>query len=258
MSPPAQSLEGRTVIVTGATSGIGEATARQLVDRGARVVLGGRREPQLVAVARDLGDRASHRVLDVTDAESCRAFVDDSLTRYPSIDGLVNNAGLARGFADVAECDENDWREMLETNVMGLMRMTKLLVPHLAARPCADIVHVGSIAGLDPYEKGAAYCASKAAVEAFADSLRLELLGTGVRELVIEPGMVDTEFSAVRFHGDRERADAVYRGVTPLRAEDVAECIVFAMSLPAHVSIHNLLVMPTAQAAATRVHREAP
>jgi 3-hydroxy acid dehydrogenase / malonic semialdehyde reductase len=145
---------------------------------------------------------------------------------------------------------------MIEANVVGLMRMTRAFLPALLSRGAGDIVHVGSIAGLEPYAKGAAYCASKAAVESFAHALRLELVGSKIRQLVIEPGMVETEFSVVRFHGDKARADAVYRGLVPLSAADVAECILFALTRPPHVSIHTLLVTPTAQASATVSARE--
>ncbi len=257
-SPNSKPLEARVAVVTGASSGIGEATALALAERGAKLVIAARRGDRLERLRDRLQatTEVDAVVVDVADADSCRSFVDRVLEKHSMVHVLVNNAGLARGFANVVDSDEADWREMLEANVMGLMRMTRLFLPVMIASGQGDIVHVGSVAGLDPYEKGAAYCASKAAVEAFAKSLRLELLGTGIRELVIEPGMVETEFSDVRFHGDADRAKQVYRGLKPLSAADVAECIAFAVSLPAHVSIHTMQVMPTAQAAATRTHRE--
>lgn len=253
-----QSLEGRVAVITGASSGIGAATARALAALGASVVGGARRVDRLEAVCseiRQAGGRADALPLDVSDVKSSEAFVERTLELSGGIDILVNNAGLARGFAPVMESSEQDWREMMEANVMGLMRMTRAFLPGLVQRGRGDIVHVGSVAGLQPYARGAGYCASKAAVEAFVGALRFELLGTGVRQLVIEPGLVETEFSVVRFHGDQQRADAVYQGIDPLTAEDVADCIAFAVTRPAHVSVHNLLLMATAQASATTVAR---
>jgi 3-hydroxy acid dehydrogenase / malonic semialdehyde reductase len=252
-------LAGKTAVITGGSSGIGAATARAFAERGARVILGARRKDRLETECRKIaacGAEADALVLDVADAGSCEAFVGEVLRRHPSIDILVNSAGLARGFGPVVDSSERDWREMIEANVVGLMRMTRAFLPAMLARRRGDIVHVGSIAGLEPYAKGAAYCASKAAVEAFVQALRLELVGTGIRQLVVEPGMVETEFSVVRFHGDKLRADAVYQGLTPLSGEDVADCIAFAVTRPAHVCIHTLLVTPTAQASATIVARE--
>jgi 3-hydroxy acid dehydrogenase/malonic semialdehyde reductase len=252
-------LAGKTAVITGGSSGIGAATARAFAERGARVILGARRKDRLEAECRKIaasGAEAVALVLDVADAASCEVFAGEVLRRHPTIDILVNSAGLARGFEPVVDSSERDWREMIEANVMGLMRMTRAFLPAMLARRRGDIVHVGSIAGLEPYAKGAAYCASKAAVEAFVQALRLELVGTGIRQLVVEPGMVETEFSVVRFHGDKARANAVYQGLTPLSGEDVAECIAFAVTRPAHVCIHTLLVTPTAQASATIAARE--
>jgi 3-hydroxy acid dehydrogenase / malonic semialdehyde reductase len=252
-------LRGRIAVVTGASSGIGAATARLLAEHGASVVLGARRRDRLEQVRESIavsGGEVTALCVDVADAESTHAFVKDALSRHGAVDILVNGAGLARGFEPVLENDERDWREMIEANVVGLMRMTRAFLPALLARGGGDVVHVGSIAGLEPYAKGAVYCASKAAVESFVRALRLELVGTRIRQLVIEPGMVETEFSVVRFHGDEKRADAVYRGLVPLLADDVAECILFALTRPAHVSIQTLLVTPTAQASATVSARE--
>jgi NADP-dependent 3-hydroxy acid dehydrogenase YdfG len=252
-------LSGRVAVVTGASSGIGKATAIRLARLGAVVVVGARRVGRLELVARQIteaGGTAEALPLDVSDPTSAEAFAAEVRERHAGLDIVVNNAGLARGFEPVVESSEADWREMLEANVMGLMRMTRLLLPSLLERPHGDIVHVGSVAGQQPYARGAAYCASKAAVEAFVQALRFELLGTGIRQLVVQPGMVaETEFSEVRFHGDRERAGAVYRGVSPLSADDVADCIAFALTRPPHVNVQSLLVMPTAQASATAVAR---
>jgi len=252
-------LSERVAVVSGASSGIGEATALALASHGAKVVLGARREDRLEGVAERIkaeGGQAETLPLDVADAESCRQFFGAVEGRHPAVDILINNAGLARGLGPVAAGDERDWREMVEANLMGLMRMTRLFLPGMVAKKRGDIVHVGSIAGVQPYANGAAYCASKAAVEAFVQALRFELLGTSIRQLLIEPGMVETEFSVVRFHGDQQRAAAVYQGLEPLSAADVADCILFAVTRPEHVCVQTLLVTPTAQAAATTVHRE--
>jgi 3-hydroxy acid dehydrogenase / malonic semialdehyde reductase len=261
LSSVPKSLVGRIAVITGASSGIGAATAGALARQGARVILGARRSDRLESVRQNIalsGGEAEAMSLDVSDPSSCESFVAEVLRRHGGIDILVNSAGLARGFEPVQDNDERDWREMIEANVMGLMRMTRAFLPALVVRGGGDIVHIGSIAGLEPYAKGAAYCASKAAVESFVRALRLELVGKRIRQLVIEPGMVETEFSVVRFHGDKARADAVYRGLTPLFAEDVAECIVFALTRPSHVCVQTLLVTPTAQASATVAARETP
>jgi NADP-dependent 3-hydroxy acid dehydrogenase YdfG len=252
------SLVDRVAVVSGGSSGFGEALARKLAALGARVVIGARRAERLEAVRASIersGGRIEALPLDVADAQSSRAFSAEVLRRHGTIDILVNNAGLARGFSHVVDNDENDWREMVEANVMGLMRMTRSFLAALIERGGGDIVHVGSIAGLQPYANGAAYCASKAAVEAFVQALRLELVGKNVRQLLIEPGMALTEFSEVRFHGDRARADKVYEGVTPLSADDVADCILFALTRPRHVCLQTMLLTPTAQASATVVAR---
>jgi 3-hydroxy acid dehydrogenase / malonic semialdehyde reductase len=260
MQERSQNLGGKVAVVTGASSGIGEAVADNLATRGVRLALGARRGERLEAVRARLASRGAEArayALDVTDPKSTDRFVSAVLKDFGAVDILINSAGLARGFTPVLEDDERDWHEMLEANVMGLMRVTRAFLPSLLERPCADLVHIGSVAGLQPYARGAAYCASKAAVEAFAQALRLELVGTSVREFVIEPGMVmDTEFSEVRFHGDKARAAQVYAGVMPLSAADVADCIAFALTRPAHVSVQTLLLMPTAQAAATVVARK--
>ena len=240
-------LADRIAVITGGSSGIGAATARLLAERGARVILGARRSDRLEAERQKIalaGGEAEALVLDVAERKAARTSSGRCSRRHGGIDILVNSAGLARGFEPVLANSERDWREMIEANVMGLMRMTRAFLPAMIARKGGDIVHVGSIAGLEPYAKGAAYCASKAAVEAFVHALRLELVGTRIRQLVIEPGMVETEFSVVRFHGDKPRADAVYQGLVPLSAEDVAECIAFALARPAHVCIQTLLGHP--------------
>jgi NADP-dependent 3-hydroxy acid dehydrogenase YdfG len=236
-------------VVTGASSGIGAATARRLAADGHDVVVGARRLERLRAVAEEIGARALP--LDVTEPESVEAFCAE----ITECRVLVNNAGGALGRDPVEAADEDEWRTMFETNVMGVLRVTKRLLPLVERSGDGHVVMVGSIAGSEPYAGGGGYNAAKFALRAMTKVLRLELLGRPVRVSEIDPGLVDTEFSTVRFHGDAEQAAAVYRGLTPLTAEDVAECISFVVSRPAHVNIDSLVVLARDQAGATTVHR---
>jgi len=246
---------GRVAVVTGASSGIGEATARGLLAAGFRVVLGARREDRLMAVARELGGRGL--VLDVRDRASIEGFVDAIATEYGQVEILVNNAGLAAGLQPLAEGSDDDWVQMMETNVLGLLRVTKAMLPLLRRAPRAHIVNLGSVAGFEVYPGGVGYTASKHAVRAITRTLRLELMGEPIRVTEIEPGMVETEFSLVRFKGDRERAATVYQGMQPLTGADVADCIVWAVTRPPHVNVDELVVRPIAQATARDVARNA-
>jgi NADP-dependent 3-hydroxy acid dehydrogenase YdfG len=236
-------------VVTGASSGIGAATARHLAAAGFDVVLGARRLERLEEVASEVGGRAI--ALDVTDTESVNAFC----AQVPDCRVLVNNAGGALGRDSVAEADDEEWRWMYDANVMGAMRMTRALLPKLEASGDGHVVMIGSIAGHEPYVGGAGYNAVKFGLRAVTKVLRLELLGHPVRVTSIDPGMVETEFSVVRFHGDEAKAAAVYEGLTPLSADDVADCITFAVTRPSHVNIDTMVVMPRDQAAASVVHR---
>ncbi len=236
-------------VVTGATSGIGEATARRLAALGFDVVVGARREERLRDVAGAIGARWA--VLDVTDGSS----VDRFCAEIDQCRVLVNNAGGAFGFDRIEEADEDDWRAMYDVNVLGTLRMTKRLLPLLEASGDGHVVTIGSIAGYEPYAGGAGYNAAKFAERAFSRVLRSELLGRPIRVSEIDPGMVETEFSKVRFRGDEERARAVYRGMTPLSADDIAECIAFVVTRPPHVNIDTLVVLARDQSGATTVHR---
>lgn len=236
-------------MVTGASSGIGEATARRLAREGFDVILGARRVERLEEVARACGGRAL--ALDVTDQASVEAF-------FAQVDGcdlLVNNAGLASGREPIEEWDEERTRLMWETNVIGLLRMTRAALGRLEASGNGHIVNVGSIAGFETYPGGAGYTASKHAVRAITRTLRLELLGKPIRITEIAPGLVETEFSVVRFDGDAEQAKKVYSGLQPLTAEDIADCIAWAATRPPHVNIDEIVVRPRAQATARDVHR---
>lgn len=236
-------------VVTGASSGIGAATARALAADGWDVVVGARRTDRLATVAAEIG--AAAHALDVTDPASVDAFV----AAVPSCRLLVNNAGGALGLAPVAEADDDHWRTMYETNVLGTVRMVRGLLPALEASGDGQVVTIGSIAGYEPYPGGAGYNAAKFAVRAVMGVLRQELLGRPVRVCEVDPGLVETEFSLVRFEGDADRAAAVYEGVEPLSADDVAECVRWVASRPSHVNVDQLVVLARDQAGARQVHR---
>ncbi len=240
----------RTAVITGASSGIGAATARALAEDGFDLVLGARRLDRLQELAAEIGGRAI--ALDVADPASVREFV----ASVPHCDVLINNAGGALGLAQVAETDEAQWLDMYESNVLGTMRMTRALLPALIGSGDGHIVGITSIAAFESYRGGAGYTAAKHAQRTLLRTLRLELLGEPVRVTDIAPGMVETEFSLVRLGGDEEAAARVYEGMTPLRAEDVAECIRWAIAQPPHVNIDEIVVRPRDQASATEVHRK--
>jgi NADP-dependent 3-hydroxy acid dehydrogenase YdfG len=245
----AVSRNGRTALVTGASSGIGAATVRSLAAAGFEVVAAARRLERCEEVAREVDGRAMR--LDVTDPDS-GAEVAQAL---PDVSVLINNAGGALGLEPVAEANEEDWRGMYETNVLGVMRMTKGLLPALERSGDGYIVVMGSVAGVEVYPGGAGYTAAKHAAHAVTQTLRLELLGKAVRVTEIAPGLVETEFSLVRFGGDEERAAEVYEGTTPLAAEDVADAIAYVVTRPPHVDIDYLSIMPRDQATARDLHR---
>jgi NADP-dependent 3-hydroxy acid dehydrogenase YdfG len=244
----------RIAVVTGASSGIGAASARGLARAGFHVVAGARRTERLQALAEEVG--ATTLALDVTDPASVEAFAAAVRERHGHADLLVNNAGTGVGLDPVADGRDDDWQAMMDTNVVGLLRVTRAFLPLLRAAPNAHIVNLGSIAGFEVYPGGAGYAASKHAVHAINDTLRLELNGEPIRITEIAPGMVETEFSLVRFRGDAERAGDVYAGVQPLTADDIADCIVWAVTRPAHVDIDYIVVRPVAQAAAHLVARD--
>ncbi len=236
-------------VVTGASSGIGAATARALAAAGYAVVLGARRVDRCAAIAAEIDGTALR--LDVTDQESVDAFV----AAVPDCRLLVNNAGGAKGLEPLVEADVESWRWMLETNVLGTLRMTRALLPALIASGDGHIVTITSVAGAEVYDNGAGYCAAKHAESALHRTLRGELLGRPVRLTEVLPGLVETEFSLVRFDGDQERARGVYRGLTPLRPDDVAEVVAFAATRPSHVHLDRIVVMARDQATAARTHR---
>jgi hypothetical protein len=238
-------------VVTGASSGIGAATARMLGDHGWAVVLGARRADRLEEATSAAGPHARGLVLDVTDPASVQAFCD----QVPDCRLVVNNAGGALGLDPVSAADEDQWRTMYDTNVLGSLRMVRALLDKLVASGDGHIISIGSIAAIETYAGGAGYNAAKHANRAVMDVLRLELLGQPVRVSEIDPGLVETEFSLVRFGGDAEKAEKVYEGLTPLTADDIAEVVVFVASRPSHVDIDQLVIRPRDQARAWAVHR---
>jgi len=242
--------ERRIAVVTGASSGIGAATARALSSAGFDLVLGARRIDKVREVGEPL--KAVCMELDVTDAHS----VEEFCAAVPDVNVLVNNAGGALGLEPLALAHDEDWQQMYDTNVLGLMRMTRALLPKLEASGNGHIVNIGSIAGREAYTGGAGYNAVKFAVKAITQVLRLELVGKPIRITEVAPGMVETEFSVVRFKGDEQRAAKVYAGLQPLVAEDVADCILWAVTRPPHVNIDEIVVKPTAQASATVAARK--
>jgi 3-hydroxy acid dehydrogenase / malonic semialdehyde reductase len=260
-------LHGRVAVITGASAGIGAATARELAMRGMPLVLGARRRERVESLARALsaahGERALGRVLDVRDAGSVAEFAlaAEEFAGEAGVHVLVNNAGLARGVARIptaTAADEAGWEEMLAVNVLGVLRVTRAFIGGLVARDRGHVVNLGSLAALETYEGGSVYCASKAAVRVITRALRLELLGTGVRVTCINPGLVaENEFSLVRL-GSEEKARAVYAGMTPLTSTDVARTIGWLLAQPAHVNVEELNLQPVDQASAQKVHRRTP
>jgi len=254
-------LTGKTVLVTGASSGIGEACAEAFAAQGCRMLLAARRVERLNALAERL--RADHGIevhvgaLDVRDRHAVDSWVDGLAPEWAAVDVLVNNAGLARGLATVHEGDPRDWEEMIDTNVKGLLWVTRAVLRGMVGRGSGHVINIGSIAGHETYPGGNVYCASKHAVTAIGRSLNIDVLGTGVRVSSVDPGLVETEFSVVRFHGDTERADSVYQGLEPLTGADVADAVLFCATRPPHANVREMILMPSAQAASVHLHREA-
>jgi NADP-dependent 3-hydroxy acid dehydrogenase YdfG len=246
--------DDRIAVVTGASSGIGMATARELAGQGFHPVMTARRRDRLDALVTQIGGTAY--TLDIRDAAAITAFALWVQREFGRVDVLVNNAGLALGREPLAETSDDDWVRMMETNVLGVARMTRALLPSLRQPPSAHIVNIGSVAGFDVYKGGSGYTSSKHALRAITQSLRLELNGEPIRVTEVAPGMTETEFSITRHKGDAAKAAEVYAGVTPLSADDIAACVGFAVSRPAHVNLDYLVVRPIAQAASHQVARK--
>lgn len=253
-------LAGARVVITGSSAGIGLACARAFAERGAHLALSARRVDRVRELAAELaeahGIEARAHALDVTDRAAVRAYVEELENGGFPIDVLVNNAGKARGLAKLHEGDPDDWDEMIDTNVKGLLYMSRAVVPHFVARDRGHVINIGSIAGRWVYPKGAVYNATKFAVWALNEGMNMDLFHTRVRVSSVDPGLTETEFSEVRFHGDAERAEAVYSDTTPLTGADVADAVCYVANTPPHVDVINLVLMPTDQRHAMLLHRK--
>ncbi len=254
------SLQDKIILITGASSGIGTACAKIFAGAGAKLILAARRWERLQELADKLNQEfgiETHLLhLDVRDRSAVESAISSLPPVWSDIEILINNAGLSRGLDKLHEGDYQDWDEMIDTNIKGLLYLTRYVVPGMVKRDRGHIVNLGSIAGHQTYPGGNVYCATKAAVKAISEGLKQDLLGTPVKVTSVDPGMVETEFSNVRFHGDTARADKVYQGVNPLTAEDVADVIFFCVTRSPHVNINELIMMPVDQASATLVHRQ--
>lgn len=250
-------LQGKTAIITGATSGIGESVALQLADLGVNLILTGRRSERLETLKTKIFEKAEVSVdafvFDMSDPQAIRDFVEK--ISGLAIDILINNAGLASGYDKTQDGHLDDWDIMVDVNVRGLMHLTRHVVPGMIARNKGHILNVSSIAGHEAYPRGAVYCATKHAVRAFTEGLKMDLGETDIRVGMVSPGAVNTEFSKVRFKGNQELADKVYAGIDPLIAQDIAEIVVFMLNRPDHVNILDTIVMPVAQSSTTVMHR---
>jgi 3-hydroxy acid dehydrogenase/malonic semialdehyde reductase len=237
----------RTVFVTGASSGFGAAAARRFAATGARVIASARRVERLKDLAAEFGDLVLPVALDVRDRAAVGEVINGLPAEFAEIDVLVNNAGLALGTEPAQSADLDDWDQMIDTNCKGLVHMTRAVLPGMVARRRGHVINLGSVAGTYPYPGGNTYAGTKAFVHQFSLALRSDVHGTGVRVTCVEPGMADTEFSSVRFHGDKAKADAVYAGMQPMTADDIAESIFWAATMPAHVNVNVIELMATAQ-----------
>ena len=246
----------KTALITGATSGIGEACARKFAEGGYRLIITGRNGKKLEELKDELNTEVLTLNYDVRDRKATEAAVKSIPEDWAAIDVLINNAGLALGLEPEYEGDMDDWETMIDTNIKGLLTMTRLIVPGMVERNCGHVINIGSVAGDAAYAGGNVYCATKSAVKAITDGLRIDVAHTAVRVTNLKPGLVETRFSNVRFHGDDERADNVYKGITPLTGADIAEVAYYAASAPAHVQIAEVLILATHQASGSVVYRK--
>ncbi len=249
----------KIVLITGATSGIGEACARKFAQNGDKVILTGRNQARMTAIADELkaqGAEVLTLMFDVRDREAARQAIESLPVEWQEIDVLVNNAGLALGLEPEFEGNSDDWDGMIDTNVKGLLTMTRLIVPGMVARDRGHVINMGSVAGDAAYAGGNVYCATKAAVKALSDGLRIDVANTAVRVTNLKPGLVETNFSNIRFHGDEERAANVYKGIKPLTGDDIADVAVYAANAPAHVQIAEVLILATHQASGSVIVRK--
>jgi NADP-dependent 3-hydroxy acid dehydrogenase YdfG len=248
----------KTALITGASSGIGYATAKKLADDGYNIILCGRREEKLIELQKVLNEDIDSTILvfDVSDFESARKAIESLPDHFQQIDVLINNAGNAHGLGPINEGDLNDWENMINSNVKGLLNVSKLVIPIMVNRQKGHIVNLSSVAGKQTYENGAVYCASKKAVEAISEGMRLDLTKHGIKVTNIAPGAVETEFSLVRFKGDKDKASKIYEGFNPLLASDIADAISYSINAPEHVTIADMTIYAKAQAAPTIIYRK--
>jgi len=254
------SLKSKRALITGASAGFGEACAHAFAAAGADLELWARRADRLDAVRRAVESahkiQVHTRTVDVRDRDGVREAVQETVAAGRHIDILVNNAGLASGFDPIHEGDYDDWDAMIDTNLKGLLNVTREVIPHMVARNAGHVINIGSVAGWIPYPRGNVYSATKFAVRGLTDSINIDMFGTNVRVCSVDPGAAETEFSLVRFHGDEERAEKVYDGFKPLTAEDVANAVLYVATAPEHVNITRLVMMPTAQRNPYMIHRD--
>ena len=250
----------KTALISGATAGIGKAIAKKMAKLNYNIIITGRRNERLDLLKKELIEEFAIEVktlnFDIRNKEEVFDAIDSLDTKWQNIDLLVNNAGLAAGLGTIQDGEIDDWEQMIDTNVKGLLYLTRKISPLMIERKQGQVINIGSIAGKEVYPNGAVYCSTKHAVDALTKGMRIDMVQHGIKVSAIHPGMVDTEFSTVRFKGDTEKANAVYQGLTPLYAEDIAEAVEFAVTRPAHVNINDMVIMPTAQAAATVVIRK--
>ena len=251
-------MKGKTILITGATSGIGEACARKFAVMGSNLILNGRNMDKLERLKHELtalGIEILTLPFDVRDRQAMHQALDSLQGQWKAIDVLINNAGLVLGMDKEHEGSLDEWDVVIDTNIKALLAMTRMVVPGMVERGCGHVINIGSIAGDAAYAGGSVYCATKAAVKALSDGLRIDLVDTPLRVTNIKPGMVETNFSVIRFRGDKDKADAVYDGIRPLTGDDIADVVYYAASAPAHVQIAEVLVMPTNQATGTICYR---
>ncbi|MEX2115281.1 MAG: SDR family oxidoreductase [Bacteroidota bacterium] len=253
-----QTLKNSVVLITGASSGIGRSCSVKFADAGARLILAARRKDRLDAIALNLGKNTDVLTLqlDVRDHQAVGKVLGDLPKQWQGVDVLVNNAGLSRGLDKLHEGKIDDWEEMIDTNIKGLLYVSRAIIPGMVSRGKGTIINIGSVAGHEVYPRGNVYSATKFAVDALTRGLRMDLMDTPLRVCTVDPGLVETEFSMVRFRGDEEKAKVVYQNLEPLKPDDVAEAVVFCATRPPHVQIAEMIVLPTAQASTTMVHRK--
>ena len=250
----------KIILITGATSGIGLACAKKFAGHGHNLIITGRRTERLEKISASLqqefGIKVKTLCMDVRRKEAVFSAIESLDADWSKIDVLINNAGLAVGLNTIQEGETDDWERMIDTNIKGLLYVSRAVLPGMVARKCGHVINIGSIAGKEVYPNGNVYCGTKFAVDALTKAIRIDTVQAGIKVTQIAPGAVETEFSIVRFKGDKEKADNVYKGFEPLHPEDIADSVFYVTTLPKHVNINDLLIMPTAQASATILHKE--